>query len=76
MVCFNRYRFSPEDLILPGGIDKPTIIGEFHFGAFCRGLCYAWMNSVANQQQRADAYYQYVLGALRNPQIVGTHWWQ
>jgi hypothetical protein len=31
---------------------------------------------VANQQQRAEAYYQYVKGALENPQIVGTHWFQ
>jgi hypothetical protein len=31
---------------------------------------------VANQDQRAEAYFHYVEGALRNPQIVGSHWFQ
>jgi len=30
----------------------------------------------ANQQDRADKYKSYVRGALRNPYIVGTHWFQ
>jgi hypothetical protein len=76
VVCFNRYRFSAEDLILPFGIDKATIIGEFHFGALDRGLAHTGLRSVANQDQRAEAYFFYVEGALRNPQIVGTHWFQ
>lgn len=76
VVCFNRYRFTPEDLILPDGVDKPTIIGEFHFGAMDRGLVYPGMRAVANQVQRAEAYYQYVAGALNNHQLVGTHWFQ
>jgi hypothetical protein len=76
VVCFNRYRFTPEDLLLPFGIDKPTLIGEFHFGALDRGLPYQGMRNVANQEQRAEAYYQYVTGALKNPQLVGTHWFQ
>jgi len=76
VVTFNRYRFSAEDLILPKDIDKPIIIGEFHFGALDRGHFHTGLRSVANQQQRAEAYYQYVRGALKNPQIVGTHWFQ
>jgi hypothetical protein len=76
VISFNRYRFSAKDLILPEGIDKPTIIGEFHFGALDRGHFHTGLRSVANQKQRAEAYYQYVKGALNNPQIVGTHWFQ
>jgi len=76
VVSFNRYRFSAEDLVLPKDIDKPIIIGEFHFGALDRGHLHTGLRSVANQQQRAEAYYQYVKGALKNPQIVGTHWFQ
>ena len=72
VVSFNRYRFSAEDLILPFGIDKPTLIGEFHIGTYDRGL--PGMRAVANQSQRADAYYHYIEGALHNPQIVGAHW--
>ena len=76
VVCFNRYRFSAEDLILPFNIDKPTLIGEFHWGALDRGLFHVGMRGVADQNQRADAYYHYVEGSLNNPQIVGTHWFQ
>jgi hypothetical protein len=76
VVCFNRYRFSAEDLILPFGIDKPTIIGEFHFGALDRGLSHPSVRGVANQDQRAEAYYRYIESALNNPQIVGAHWFQ
>jgi len=76
VVTFNRYRFSAEDLLLPEDVDKPIIIGEFHFGALDRGHFHTGLRSVANQEQRAEAYSQYVKGALKNPQIVGTHWFQ
>ena len=76
VITFNRYRFSAEDLILPEGVDKPIIIGEFHFGALDRGHFHTGLRSVASQEQRAEAYYHYVKGALKNPQIVGTHWFQ
>ena len=29
-----------------------------------------------NQEDRARVYKNYVTGALNNPQIVGTHWFQ
>jgi len=31
---------------------------------------------VATQAERAQMYKQYVQGALRHPQFVGTHWFQ
>jgi len=76
VVSFNRYRFSVEELILPQGIDKPTLIGEFHWGALDRGLFHVGMRGVADQNQRAETYYNFVNEALNNPQIVGTHWFQ
>ncbi len=76
VVTFNRYNFTVERLILPEEFDLPTMIGEFHFGALDRGHFHTGLQSVANQEQRADAYYHYVKGALTNPQIVGTHWFQ
>lgn len=76
VVTFNRYEFTVEKLTLPREYDVPVMIGEFHFGALDRGHFHTGLQSVANQQQRADAYYYYVKGALTNPQIVGTHWFQ
>ena len=38
VISVNRYRFSPSDLRMLEGVDRPLIIGEFHFGALDRGM--------------------------------------
>ena len=76
VVSYNRYTYSVEDLALPDGIDRPTIIGEFHFGALDRGMFHTGLRKAKDQAHRAELYEEYVRGALRNPQIVGTHWFQ
>jgi hypothetical protein len=76
VVSFNKYERSVADLRLPEGVDKPIIIGEFHFGALDRGLPHPGLVPTVDQQDRADSYMSYVLSALENPQIVGTHWFQ
>jgi len=76
VVCYNRYSYSVEEQRLPDGIDIPIIIGEFHFGALDRGMFHTGLKKTANQEDRADKYRSYVRGALRNPYIVGTHWFQ
>jgi len=76
VVSFNRYNRSVADFRLPQGVDKPVVIGEFHFGALDRGMFHTGLVPVADQQQRAEAYQSYVRGALANPWIVGTHWFQ
>ena len=59
-----------------GSVDKPIIIGEFHFGALDRGLLHTGLRAVSNQRQRALAYADYVRQALENDRIVGAHWFQ
>lgn len=76
VVSYNRYTHSVEDLKLPGDIDKPLIIGEFHFGALDRGMFHTGLVPCTDQADRAQKYREYVFGALRNPAIVGTHWFQ
>jgi len=76
VVSFNRYSYSVADFRLPEGVDKPVVIGEFHFGALDRGMLHTGLRPVANQEARAAAYRDYVRGALENPWIVGTHWFQ
>ncbi len=76
VVSFNKYLRSVADLSLPEGEDKPIIIGEFHFGALDRGLPHCGLVPTANQQDRAESYKSYVLGAIKNPLIVGVHWFQ
>ena len=64
------------DFQFDGGADVPLIIGEFHFGALDRGMFHTGLVPTASQQTRAEAYQQYVLGALHHPQLVGCHWFQ
>lgn len=76
VVSYNIYERSVENFRFNGGADVPLIIGEFHFGALDRGMFHTGLVPVADQNARADAYREYVLGALKHPQIVGTHWFQ
>jgi len=76
VVSYNRYTYSVAELRLPGEIDMPIIIGEFHFGALDRGMFHTGLRKATDQADRAEKYTSYVLGALKNPYIVGTHWFQ
>jgi hypothetical protein len=76
VVCYNRYAYSVADHRLPDEIDKPIIIGEFHFGALDRGMFHTGLRVTQSQADRAQKYRDYVYGALGNPYIVGTHWFQ
>jgi hypothetical protein len=76
VIGYNLYQDDVKDFRLPAGVDKPVIIGEFHFGALDRGMFHTGLRPTASQQARADAYRNYVTGALRNPYLVGTHWFQ
>ena len=76
LVSFNIYAKSLEDFKLPADIDKPVMIGEFHFGALDRGLFHPGLIKLASQEERGRTYVQYVTSALRHPQVVGVHWHQ
>jgi hypothetical protein len=75
VVSYNLYRHSVADFKYPGR-DKPLIIGEFHFGALDRGMFHTGLVPVENQAARAQAYKDFVVGAARHQQFVGTHWFQ
>lgn len=76
VVSYNLYRRSVADFEFNGGADVPLMIGEFHFGALDRGLFHTGLVPVGDQRARAQAYKDYVLGALHHPQFVGCHWFQ
>jgi hypothetical protein len=76
VVSYNLYQRDVADFQFDGGADVPLIIGEFHFGALDRGMFHTGLVPTASQQTRAEAYQQYVLGALHHPQFVGCHWFQ
>lgn len=80
VISINRYSFTMRDFPLLGMndslLDKPVIIGEFHFGALDRGLPHTGLRCVKNQNQRAEAYIQYMQDALEHTNIIGAHWFQ
>jgi hypothetical protein len=76
VLSYNRYEDTVADFRPPAGVDLPVVIGEFHFGALDRGLFHAGLRPVADQRARGAAYRRYVRGALANPWLVGTHWFQ
>jgi hypothetical protein len=76
VISFNRYDIDLVDFRLPDGVDRPVIIGEFHFGALDRGMFHTGLQEAATQAERAELYKRYVLSAVDHPAIVGTHWFQ
>lgn len=76
VISYNFYYRDVENVRLPVNIDMPVIIGEFHFGALDRGMFHTGLQATEDQNDRARIYKSYVTGALKNPQLVGTHWFQ
>jgi hypothetical protein len=76
VVSYNIYKRSVANFNFNGGADVPLLVGEFHFGALDRGMFHPGLVELPDQAARAQAYREYVQGALRHPQFVGCHWFQ
>jgi len=76
VISYNLYRHTLDEFKLPEGVDKPVMIGEFHFGALDRGMFHPSLIQVADQAARGKAYAAYIVSALRHPNFVGAHWHQ
>lgn len=78
MFSINIYRFAPNPEQLnriARTLDKPILIGEFHFGAAERGMAPSLV-LVKDQHERAVAYQHYVEQAAAHPSVVGAHYFQ
>lgn len=79
VMSYNLYANDLEskgDWSLLPELDRPSIIGEFHFGSLDSGLFHGGIVSAANQQERADKYVNYMQSIIDNPYFVGAHWFQ
>ncbi len=74
VVSFNIYRDTVAGWKPVAEIDKPVIIGEFHFGATDRGVFGPGLAKAKDAADRAVKFARYVTGAASNPLIVGAHW--
>ena len=73
---FNCYSMDPTESIenTLKIINKPLIIGEFHFGALDRGLDATGLRAVTSQSERGKAYRYYMHRAVSHPYCLGAHY--
>lgn len=76
VVSVNVYARHFDRDLPEGSVDRPMIIGEFHFGALDRGLFHTGLVATRDQSARAKAYREYVESCLDHPRVVGAHWFQ
>ncbi len=74
VVSFNIYRDTIAAWKPPVEIDKPCMVGEFHFGSTDRGVFGGGLVQAKNAEDRAVKFSRYVRGAAANPNFVGVHW--
>lgn len=74
VVSFNIYREKVAAWKPAAPIDKPVIIGEFHFGATDRGVFSYGLVRAESAGDRAQKFLTYITGAAENPILVGAHW--
>ena len=55
---------------------KPVMIGEFHHGATDRGLPATGIIGVLSQEDRANAYRNYIEQGFARPELIGMHYFQ
>jgi hypothetical protein len=79
VLSFNFYTREPQqgyDFKALRKLDKPVLIGEFHFGSRDRGPFWGGLTEVAREEERGPAYAHFLERALSEPSIVGAHWFQ
>jgi len=70
------YAVNPAEIAkVRAAIDRPILIGEFHFGVPGRGMP-PGLKQTANQEERGVAYRFYVENAMADPSVVGAHWFE
>ena len=75
---FNNYSYSVNQREIDkvrSLIDRPIVIGEFHFGTPGRGMT-PGLRQASSQEERGVAYRYYVENAAADPSIIGAHWFQ
>ncbi len=78
VISFNIYepRIDPESWDWLREIEKPALIGEYHFGATDRGMFHPGLVEAKDQAERGELYKAYVRSVAEHPSFVGCHWFQ
>ncbi len=79
VLSFNIYEegVQPHDWAFLKDIDLPSVIGEFHIGAFeGAGVFHPGLVQAHDQADRAQMYYDYMQSVAAHKNMVGAHWFQ
>ena len=76
VVSVNIYERTPARDLPDGSVDKPLLVGEFHFGAYDSGMFAPGLAPALDQRERGECYRAFVRDCLDNPRYVGAHWFQ
>ncbi|WP_028609281.1 beta-galactosidase [Paenibacillus harenae] len=75
----NCYQFEPDRAFIDhigSKLNKPLMIGEFHFGAADAGMLAYGIRAVPTQADRGLAYQYFVEHAASIPDLIGVHYFQ
>jgi hypothetical protein len=78
VVSFNVYAktLDPTRFGFLSKVDKPCIIGEFHFGALDRGMFSPGLVEASDQEGRGRMYRTFIDSVLASPKFIGAHWFE
>jgi hypothetical protein len=79
VISFNCYDFDASAVIdAYGAVEKPCLISEFSFRGDDAGLpnSHGAGPRVRSQTERAQCFERYVTAALRQPAVIGYHWFE
>ena len=78
VVSFNIYErtVDPGQWAFAAKLNKPCIIGEFHFGAIDRGMFHPGLVAAHDQLERARMYVGFVHSVVDHPAFVGCGWFE
>jgi hypothetical protein len=77
VVSINLYDYTPDVFTAPEGFNAPVMIGEFHFGTVTeRGVWGGGLCTAMDIEHAAALFQVYTSEAVRNPLIVGAHWFK
>ncbi len=74
MNCYRRRLPAEEMQQISQMLDRPIMIGEWHFGALDAGLPASGIGRVRDQAARGQAYRVYLEDAAAKPWCVGVHY--
>jgi hypothetical protein len=75
----NCYQMKPDREhieMISKHLNKPVMIGEFHFGAADVGMLAYGIKAVATQEERGLAYRYFVEQSAAIPELIGVHYFQ